>query len=122
MIIYYQHDDNFLSTRKNHLKKDFQTTSTSFLLLSKKRYSKISPCFKKLNLRFRKLNLDFARLILDFIFLKQRFGKLFLCLVVVNLERATYTQRRHNRQLVDSFGCYTVYIEEIVAIVDVGNA
>ena len=34
----------------------------------KKRYSKISLCFKK-------LNLDFARLILDFIFLKQRFGK-----------------------------------------------
>ena len=76
----------------------------------------------ELNLRFRKLILDFARLILDFIFLKQSFGKLFLCLVVFNLERATYTQRRHYRQLVDSFGCYAVYIEEVVAIVDVGNA
>ena len=36
------------------------------------------------------------------------FGKFFLCLVVFNLECATYTQRRHNRQLFYSFGCYTV--------------
>ena len=38
MIIYYQHDDNFLSTRKNHLKKDFQTPFTSFLLIKSKTY------------------------------------------------------------------------------------
>ena len=38
MIIYYQHDDNKLSTRKNHLKKDFQTISTSFILIKSKTY------------------------------------------------------------------------------------
>ena len=38
MIIYYQHDDNKLSTRENHLKKDFQTTSTSFILIKSKTY------------------------------------------------------------------------------------
>ena len=38
MIIYYQHDDNFLSTRKNHLKKDFQTPFTSFILIKSKTY------------------------------------------------------------------------------------
>ena len=121
MIIYYQHDDNFYQQGKIIWKKIFKLHLQVSIAL-KKRYSKISPCFKKLNLRFRKLILDFARLIFDFIFLKQRFWKLFLCLVVFNLECATYTQRRHNRQLVYSFGCYTVYVEEVVAIVDVGNA
>ena len=38
MIIYYHAYDNFLSKRKNHLKKDFQTTSTSFLLIKSKTY------------------------------------------------------------------------------------
>ena len=38
MIIYYQHDDNKLSTMKNHLKKDFQTPFTSFLLIKSKTY------------------------------------------------------------------------------------
>ena len=38
MIIYYQHDDNFLSTRKNHLKKDFQTPFSSFILIKSKTY------------------------------------------------------------------------------------
>ncbi len=38
MIIFYHADDNFLSTRKNHLKKDFQTTFTSFILIKSKTY------------------------------------------------------------------------------------
>ena len=38
MIIFYHADDNFLSTRKNHLKKDFQTPFTSFLLIKSKTY------------------------------------------------------------------------------------
>ena len=36
MIIYYQHDDNKLATRKNHLKKDFQTQFTSFILINQR--------------------------------------------------------------------------------------
>ena len=38
MIIYYHADDNFLSKRKNHLKKDFQTPFTSFILIKSKTY------------------------------------------------------------------------------------
>ena len=73
MIIFYQQG-------KIIWKKIFKLNLQVSIAL-KKRYSKISPCFKKLNLRFRKLILDFARLILDFIFLQQRFGKLFLVFV-----------------------------------------
>ena len=38
MITFYHADDNFLSKRENHLKKDFQTPFTSFILIKSKTY------------------------------------------------------------------------------------
>ena len=38
MITFYHADDNFLSKRENHLKKDFQTPFTNFLLIKSKTY------------------------------------------------------------------------------------